>query len=584
MIKSFFGKNRFLIKLISTVILSIAIVTVTTLTIVVSEMNSRYTNTLTRTALMIVEKTREEMKFSGETIIDIIGKLRSNWALRAYVSDTDKTTVNSSFSTYSIVNTVNDLLKNDITGQMSILIAGTNGVTYSSDGSGLVIPVGELLDSDITKKVAADPTGIIYQFLPQGLTWRTSRQRVFLASAAVVPDVNEPPIAYIYITVSREALQEYYRDVSNAGNFIVLLDGSGTCVSSTYDEYIGLETDDAFQIAKDAVDKPHFTVDFNGQRLTCVSRPVDYWGLIIVSVVDSGRSAEMESATQYVLLTGIAVAIVAIVITALILGRLTRPLKMLAKRMSRLKSGDYTDRLPVTGENEVRELTGAYNYMMDSINSYIIKMKQVERQKRNAEIRALQTQIHPHFIYNTLSSVKWLIWRGENDKATKALESFITLIKDMVNDKTEMIPLRDEVENLKNYAMLQQIRYGDHIRVVFNISDEYMDMIVPKMILQPIIENAFFHAFTDSTDGTISVFAGKSGSSLVIEVIDDGAGFSGVKLERASCAEASERCGFHGVGLINVDERLRLLFGNESRIAITSEEGIGTVVRVTLPL
>jgi len=584
MIRSFFGKNTFLMKLISALVLSIAAVTVTTLVIVLSEMNSRYINSLTRTALMIVEKTRGEMKFSGETIIDMIGNLRSNWALRAYIDNTDKTTVSSSYSTYSIVNTVRDLLKNDTTGQMSIIIVGANGVSYISDGSGLTMSAAELLGSDLAIKVAANPTGINYQFLPNGLTQRTSRRRVFVASAAVVASGSETPIAYIFITVSQEALREYYSNVSDAGNFIVLLDESGMCVSSTRDEFIGWEAGDALSAVIDAADKPFFTVDYTGKKLTCVTRPVDYWGLHIVSIVDSGSSAEMESAARHVLLAGVAVATVAILITVLILSSLTRPLKTLARRMSRLRSGDFTDRLPVTGEYEMQELADAYNYMMDSIDAYLKQMKEIEGQKRKAEIWALQTQIHPHFIYNTLSSVKWLIWRGEDEKASKALELFTTLIKGMEINQSEMIPLRDEIENLKNYAMLQQIRYGDHIRVVFNIGDDYMDSLIPKMILQPIIENAFFHAFAGSTDGTISVFTCKSGASLAIEVIDDGAGFPGVKLERATCVEAAGVCGgFSGVGLINVDERLRLLFGIESGVAITSEENVGSVVTVTIP-
>ena len=582
--KAFFEKNRFLLKLIIAVVLCIAVVTVTTLTIVLSEMNKRYINTMTRSALLVIEKTRGEMRSSAEAMIDMIGTLRSNWALRAYISDTDKTSVNSSYSTYSIVNTIGDLLSSDLTDQMEIVIVGADGAEYITDGGGLAMSKEDILDSEFTRKATADPTGIHYQFLPSGITWRSSRQQVFVASAAVVPAGSGAPIAYIYISISQEALRKYYSDLSDAGNFIILLDDSGKCVSSTYDDYIGWDAGKSYETARDSVDEQFFIADYNGRRLTCVARPVDYWGLLIVSVVDTGRSTERESAARYVLLAGIAVAIVTTAITVLILSRLTRPLKTLARRMSKLKSGDLTERLPVAGEYEIRELTSAYNYMMDSLNSYINQIKQIEQEKRGAEIRALQTQIHPHFIYNTLSSVKWLIWRGENEKASHAIESFIVLIKNMISDKTEMIPLKDEVENLKNYAMLQQIRYGDHIRVVFNISDGCLDAIIPKMIIQPIIENAFFHAFADSKDGTINVFAGKSGGALVVEVIDDGAGISGVKFERASCAQVNEKCGFSGVGLINVDERLRLLFGGVgSYIAITSEQGVGTVVRVTIP-
>ena len=581
--KIVFGKNRFMFKIIIVAIVSIVTVTTITLTIVLNEMNSRYINTLTRSALLIVEKTKREMRISGEAIIDIVSTLRSNWALKAYLSDTDKTTVNSSYTTYNTVNTIRELLNKNITGQLGIIIVGADGKTSVAYGTGLAISIEELLNSDVTRKASADPTGIHYHFLSNGFTWNTKDQHAFVTSAAVVPAGHEKPLAYIYIIVSQASLRECYQDMSGVGNFIMLLDDSGTIVSSTDDSHIGKNAALLASAAKESSERPFFSGSYYGYRLTGVSRPTDYWGLQIISVVDTGTSSEMDSAARSVLLTGIVVSIITILITIIILGRLTHPLQTLAKRMSRLKSGDLSERLPVTGEYEIRELTSAYNYMMDSINNYITQIKQIEQQKRISEIRALQTQIQPHFIYNTLASVKWLIWRAENEKASQALESFTLLIKNMISDETEMIPLQAEVDILKNYALLQQIRYGDHIRVIFNISEECLEGLIPKMVLQPIIENAFFHAFTDSKAGTISVFINKISETLVAEIIDDGSGFSSVTLERATCAEAVGKCGPIGVGLINVDERLKLMFGGESSITITSEEGVGTIIRMIIP-
>ena len=659
--KSVLSKNLFLFKLIGVVVLSIAAVTATTLVIVLNEMNSRYINTLSRTMMMNVEKISREMSFSGETVIDMVRTLRSNWALTAYISDTDKTSANASYNTYSLVNTANYLLGKDIMGQMSIVIVGTNGETYITDGSSLAMPVDELLNSGLTQKAIANPTGIQYQFLTNGLTRATARRRVFAASAAVAPAPAEQPIAFIYITISRNALREYYSDMSNSENFVLLLDESGICVSSDNDDYIGYEAGSVLIAAKAAEGMPFFTVDINGRRMTGVSRPVDYWGLTMVAAVDTGSSPEMESAARYVLLAGIGVSIITIVLTTITFSRITRPLKTLTKRMSGLKSGDLPESLPVSGEYEIQELTSAYNYMLDSINRHLTQMKQLEAQKREYEIQALQTQIQPHFIYNTLSSVKWLIWRSDSEKASAALDLFIKLLKNIVSDKAEITPLRAEIENLENYVMLQQIRYGDRIQVAINVSDECLDASIPKMILQPIIENAFFHAYVDGGNGTINVFmsksgqpghalgtdstsstdsasciggasstdsarsagsasstdsarstgsasstdsarstgsasstdstrstgsarsAGGSGQLLVIDIIDDGVGFPGVKLERETCPEAAEKCGFKGLGLINVDNRLKLLFGSGSNVLMTGEEGVGTVIRVAMP-
>jgi len=581
-------KIGLLTKLVTVFVLGVAVVTLATLTIVQGDINRKYISSYSGSVAHILEYSSGEMSITGEAIINIVRTLRSDWSLRAFINDTDKTSEQSSYITYSMVNNIRKLLSNNnLARKMSLAVVGTNGVTYVT-GSGLGVPVEELLESDFTIKAAADPIGIHYQFLPVGFTSQTAAQSAFVASAAIASVEGNAPIAYIYITISQDQLRAYYRDFTSESNGIVMLDSTGSVVSSTSDSYIGHDMGSIISAAMASADKPYFTVDIDGRRSTYVSRPIDYWGLWMVGDINTVRSDELENASRFVFITSVAVAVATIFITAVILGRITMPLKSLTKHMSRIKSGNFADPLPVSGEYEIRELISAYNYMMDDMTRHIHQLKEAESQKRDAEIRALRNQIKPHFINNTLSSVKLLIWRGENDKASAALDSFTLLIKNMISDKSDMITLRDEIENLKNYSILQQIRFGDQIKTVFNVSGECMDAMIPKMILQPIIENAFFHAYPEKQSGTINVFANKSGNVLVAEVIDDGVGFR-EKLERAELRDVIGKCSQQdtkneGIGLANVDERLRLLFGEEHRVTITSDSGGGTIVRVTMPL
>ena len=123
-------------------------------------------------------------------------------------------------------------------------------------------------------------------------------------------------------------------------------------------------------------------------------------------------------------------------------------------------------------------------------------------------------QINPHYIFNTLSSIKWLIWQGNNDKSISALDSFINLLRNTISKTDEFITIEDEIENIKNYVFINNIRYGDRIKVEYFIMPDCNDYLVPKLILQPFIENSFFHGFPSDEEGKIQVFIKEQGENI----------------------------------------------------------------------
>jgi two-component system sensor histidine kinase YesM len=583
--KGVFKNNDLLIKLVAIFILGIATVTVSTLAIVIWEMNIRYVKSFSQNNYRIIERAMGEMSFAGEAIIKAFHTLRSSWEVRAYIEDVDRTTVKSAYAVYGIVNRVSSLFSGNLPEKLTVVIVGTNGETYLSTEDGLGVEAEALLAGDFTRAVAAEPNEIHYRFLPKGFTWLTARQSVFVAASALSSEGEAEPYAFAYIIIDQERLLEFYRDLSADDNVIMLIDNSGVIVSSPYDEHIGADAKSLFQKAEEAEDAGNqfFTDVFDGRRVYGVSRPSNYWPLRMVGLIYSDHSNELAAATRFLTLVSVAVAGMAVLVTTLTLDRLTRPLRALAEHMGGLRMRALERPLPVKGAYEIRELIAAYNVMIDDIENYISRLKESESQKRRAEIMALQTQIKPHFIYNTLTLIKWFVWSGESQKASNALDSFTMLIKNMIGDNDEMITLRDEIENLRNYVVLQQMRFGGQIKVMYNVDESCMDLTAPRLILQPFIENAFFHAYPGGQGGIVNVFVSRRKQTLVAEIIDDGVGMS-YRLERADCAYAAEKCGFHGIGISNVDERLKLLFGQAYGVAITSESGRGTIIRITMPL
>lgn len=190
-------------------------------------------------------------------------------------------------------------------------------------------------------------------------------------------------------------------------------------------------------------------------------------------------------------------------------------------------------------------------------------------------------QINPHYIYNTLASIKWLIWQKNTEKSIEIMDAFIQLLRNTISNTDEYISLEQEIENLNNYILINNTRYGDRIKVEFYVSKQVKKYKIPKMILQPFIENAFFHAFPSNETGYIQVFMREKENQMQIEIIDDGVGMEQTQTQGGWMEQKKEH--FSGIGMNNVDERLKLLFGQEYGVKIKSSKEEGTTVIVTIP-
>lgn len=145
----------------------------------------------------------------------------------------------------------------------------------------------------------------------------------------------------------------------------------------------------------------------------------------------------------------------------------TKPLSALVYAMKHSKETQFEKHVPVEGTYEIQELSQTYNTMVDEINRYIDQLINVEKEKRKAEIHALQMKINPHYIYNTLATVKWLIWQQNVEKSTQVIDAFIMLLRNVISNSDEFVTVEQEIDNLKNYALINQARYGEDIQVVF---------------------------------------------------------------------------------------------------------------------
>jgi len=208
-----------------------------------------------------------------------------------------------------------------------------------------------------------------------------------------------------------------------------------------------------------------------------------------------------------------------------------------------------------------------------------IKLEEQERLLLHARMEALQNQINPHFLFNTLNSISSLV-RFDPDMAREVIFKLATILRRLLNTSEAFAPLREEFEFIDNYLDIEVVRFGrDKLHVVKELDPASLDVVVPSMLLQPLVENSIKHGLSPKVEGgSIFLRSRLTESRLIIEVEDDGVGMGGAQLE-----ESSSWAGM-GIGMANVSERLQVLYGDTARMTIDSHEGKGTLIRIRLPL
>ena len=208
-----------------------------------------------------------------------------------------------------------------------------------------------------------------------------------------------------------------------------------------------------------------------------------------------------------------------------------------------------------------------------------IKLEEQERLLLHARMEALQNQINPHFLFNTLNSISSLV-RFDPDTARELISKLATILRRLLNSADSFVPLREEVEFIDNYLDIEVVRFGeDKLRVVKELAPESLDVMVPSMLLQPLVENSIKHGLASKVEGgSIHLRSRLSSSGLVIEVEDDGVGMAATQSPDSVSLRGA------GIGMANISERLQVLYGDTARMTIDSHEGKGTLVRIRLPL
>ena len=282
---------------------------------------------------------------------------------------------------------------------------------------------------------------------------------------------------------------------------------------------------------------------------------------------------------------GFLILVIVVIVTTYVLRSITKPVQELSEATKKIAGGDFSTRVTVGTKDEIGTLADSVNEMTEHLEDFVEKIKEDERKMRHTELRLLQEQINPHFLYNTLDTIVWLVEGNATDKAVNMVVSLSDFFRIVLSKGKDVITLKEEEQHIRSYLQIQQVRYRDILDYDIQIPEELYRYKILKLTLQPLVENSLYHGIKNKRGkGTIYVTGRLEGDKIYLDVKDTGVGMS--EAEVASLrSKISRPCKEtdSGFGLANVNERIRMNYGPEYGIRIFSKLGEGTWIQVVIP-
>lgn len=412
-----------------------------------------------------------------------------------------------------------------------------------------------------------------------------------IMNTSTIENASSEILGTLYIDISEEYLDSIINETRlEEGSQIYIVDKS--LRQFAYNPY---PADDDYDESRllyyvDDMDSRYQYINADGDYFIYSEVPGTDW--LIVERISSYHLRDSYQAIRNMtlLIIGISTAVL-VVIYYFYSKKSSQPIRNLADAMESIEQGNLTTRVDIQSNDEIGYLAQGLNSMTENLQSHIRKVYIAEIRQRDAEIEALKTQIQPHYLYNTLDVIRMMAVTHDDRETAEMIDGLSGQLKYLMGSARDMVTLRDEIESVRNYFKIIRIRYENRFSLEINVEDDMMDLRVPQLILQPVVENAVKHGLKEKEgEGVVAIQAQMSGEGLEITVMDNGAGMTKERLEYVRNLLESHETENHprskraSIGIKNVYDRIRLIFGDRYHIEISSFEGIGTIVKYRLPV
>ncbi|MBO5474654.1 MAG: sensor histidine kinase [Lachnospiraceae bacterium] len=466
---------------------------------------------------------------------------------------------------------------------------GVNPYLRCLDASSYLNNLEEIRETDIYRSAVAGRGDIIWKKVPKGSsdTYQANRTNKIVMYREMYDLSKKKPLGYMVIGIDEEWYQELCRNaLRNDREGIIVLSWQGeelTRVGEVDEEVLAYVQSEEY-IGQD-YRKRENSFTYNGFRVFC-SQSEKKGVLVMRMLPDSYRSVYRVAKLPLCLLAGLLIAMYPIL--SIVSHVISKPLVKLSAAMNQFKQGDFTQQVEVTAGDEVGEVTECFNRMVLDIKELIDKNYVMSLKEKESELLALQAQINPHFLYNTLDSLYWRAMDGDNEDLAEDIYTLSQLFRMVLGQGQSIISVSQEIELVRCYLQIQKMRFTARLEYEIDVEEEIQNCRIPKLILQPFVENAIVHGLENQQDaGSVTVTGRRREGYLEFRIQDTGVGMSREQIDAIwdmgdTREYASQRIGRYAIK--NVRERLELKYKEAYQMKIESKVGQGTVVMIRLPI
>lgn len=409
---------------------------------------------------------------------------------------------------------------------------------------------------------------------------------VSLSRAVELTNNGEISSGVLLVDMNFSGIEQICKNVSlGETGYIYLVDRNGELIYHPRQQliYSNLVKENNFKVAE--YEDGNYIDELDGDKRLITVKTLGYTGWKIIGVTPINETfANSTQITLFILFVIFLAIILLVFANMFISAKIANPIKALENSVKELENGSQNVDIAIGGSHEIQHLGKTIKSMVKQMHKLMGDIVYEQELKRQRELDALQAQINPHFLYNTLDSIVWMVENERYNEAIIMVTSLAGFFRIGLNKGKNIITIKDELKHAENYITIQHMRFKDKFTFKINADENVLNFATIKLIIQPLIENAVYHGmeFMDG-DGEIIVNAYKKDNELYIDVIDNGMGIPPEIVDKLLTHESRSKGKGSGVGLKNVQERIQLYFGKEYGLSILSEPDEGTLIRIHLP-
>jgi len=466
-----------------------------------------------------------------------------------------------------------------------VRLIGLNGLRLPASPPNGALPIEELKEQHWYEAALEGQGRIIWVTEPMPeLTGEYNSGTAFYGVRISKRFESGAPTGIVAVSVDERTLNDLYSSALDKSQEILIANASGAIISSGRKDQIRLSlADHPYYDKIRNYDSGYFIAREAGADQLISFQTIEQTGWKLISYTPTATVLSSLNRLQTIVMVVFgAVVFLAYVASYFMSRRLAVPIKRLYNDFARVEMGDLSVRAKVNSGDEIGHLARKFNRMIERIQQLLADIKVEQEKKRHAELQALQSQINPHFLYNTLASIRFMLIKHSPERIDSVIVALVKLLKQTISKQDELIPIAEEIAIAENYVYIQQMRQGERMNVSFELAEEIYAYKTIKFILQPLIENAIFHGLERKAQGVwrLNIRGFMEGENILFQIIDNGVGMAEERFTHLY--EEGDKLTHRG-GCFNVHERIQLYFGNAYGISVQSVTGEGTTLTVRIP-